>query len=579
MKKHSLMRLGLRPKLYLIILIPLLLICGLTMWTTQLLIQKSSLSTLQQNNQMLTTNTIAQLDKNAIQQMYTSTNPEQSAQYKELRQRLNNVRLETGALYVYMFKRVDDRWLYTVDGAAWDDKDYSPYDTELTLGADRTSALLAGQAITTNVSNDPEWGELFSTFMPIRDEAGKVIGYLGIDISANTVNSVYSVTIKEAYKLVIPIFAGVFILAVAAAMLFIRRMLKQVSEIKHSMEKVTAGDLTVPSKRITGDQLGEISDLNNAMIQHITGMIGSIQHSSTTLQQSSGYIQEVAGSTLRQTEELSRAIQEIASGAGQQAEQTEHSVDQSARLGGIIDEIGTYVDQFGATAEQLTTVRNTVLREHELLLQQGKESVASVQQLQQLSSTLAEQSREAAGISGQVQDIVKQTQILALNASIEASRAGEAGRGFAVVAHEMGQLAQQSGESIREIDRIMGHFVEQIRLIHNEFEQSLTAAEQQENRITECMDSFEQVSRVSEDVQRLAHDLSDNTDRMQHIRREVEEHLTHIAATTEETSAMTEEVSASATEQQQSVAELSDISGNLNRLAVDLKKQAEQFIV
>lgn len=579
MKKHSFMRLGLRPKLYLIILIPLLLICGLTMWTTQLLIQKSSLSTLQQNNQMLTTNTIAQLDKNAIQQMYTSTNPEQSAQYKELRQRLNNVRLETGALYVYMFKRVDDRWLYTVDGAAWDDKDYSPYDTELTLGADRTSALLAGQAITTNVSNDPEWGELFSTFMPIRDEAGKVVGYLGIDISANTVNSVYSVTIKEAYKLVIPIFAGVFILAVVAAMMFIRRMLKQVSEIKHSMEKVTAGDLTVPSQRITGDQLGEISDLNNAMIQHITGMIGSIQHSSTTLQQSSGYIQEVAGSTLRQTEELSRAIQEIASGAGQQAEQTEHSVDQSARLGGIIDEIGTYVDQFGATAEQLTTVRNTVLREHELLLQQGKESVASVQQLQQLSSTLAEQSREAAGISGQVQDIVKQTQILALNASIEASRAGEAGRGFAVVAHEMGQLAQQSGESIREIDRIMGHFVEQIRLIHNEFEQSLTAAEQQENRITECMDSFEQVSRVSEDVQRLAHDLSDNTDRMQHIRREVEEHLTHIAATTEETSAMTEEVSASATEQQQSVAELSDISGNLNRLAVDLKKQAEQFIV
>ncbi len=579
MKKHSFIKLGLRPKLYLIILVPLLLICGLTMWTTQLLIQKSALSTLQQNNQMLATNTIAQLDKNAIQQMYASSNPEQSAQYKELRDRLNNVRLETGALYVYMFNQTDNHWFYTVDGAGWDDKNYSPYNDEMSFAADRTSALLAGKTINTDVANDPEWGELFSTFMPIRDDAGKVIGYLGIDISAKTVNSVYSVTIKEAYKLVIPIFAGVFILAVVAAMLFIRRTLRQVREIKHSMEKVTAGDLTVPSERLTGDQLGEISDLNNAMIQHITGMIASIQHSSATLQQSSGYIQEVAGGTLRQTEELSRAIQEIASGAGQQAEQTEHSVDQSARLGGIMDEIGTYVHQFSSTAEQLTNVRNTVLREHELLLQQGKESVASVQQLQQLSSTLAEQSREAAGISGQVQGIVKQTQILALNASIEASRAGEAGKGFAVVAHEMGQLAQQSGESIREIDRILGHFVEQIRLIHTEFEQSLTAAEQQEHRIAECMESFEQVSQVSEDVQRLAHDLSDNTNRMQHIRHEVEEHLTHIAATTEETSAMTEEVAASAAEQQQSVAELSDISGNLNRLAVDLKKQAEQFVV
>ncbi|WP_322906461.1 methyl-accepting chemotaxis protein [Paenibacillus campi] len=579
MRKHSFLRLGLRPKLYLIILVPLLLICGLTMWTTELLIQKSSLSTLQQSNQMLATNTIAQLDKNAIQQMYTSAHPEQTPQYKELRQKLNDVRLETGALYVYMFNYADHHWFYTVDGAAADDNKYSPYNDEMTFNSDRTTALLAGQTINTDVATDPQWGDLFSTFMPVRDNAGKIIGYLGIDISAETADSVYATTIKEAYKLVIPIFAIVFVIAVLAAMLFIRRMLKQVSQIKHSMEKVAAGDLTVPSKRVTGDQLGEISDLNNAMIQHITGMIASIQHSSTTLQQSSGYIEQVAGRTLRQTEELSRAIQEITSGAGQQAEQTEQSVEQSARLGHIIDEIGTYVQQFGATAERLTDVRNTVLHEHELLLQQGKQSVASVQQLQQLSSTLAEQSRAAAGISGQVQDIVKQTQILALNASIEASRAGEAGKGFAVVAHEMGQLAQQSGESIREIDRILGHFVEQIRLIHTEFEHSLTSAEQQAKRITECMESFEPVSRVSEDVQRLAHNLSDNTERMQHIRRDVEEHLTHIAATTEETSAMSEQVSASATEQQQSVAELSDISGNLNRLAVDLKEQAEQFVV
>lgn len=576
-KRH--IRAGLRLKLYLIILLPLLIIGGLTMWTTQHLIQQSSLSTLQQNNAILTTKTAAGLDQAAIQSINTSTDPEKTAGYKELRNELIKLREQTGAMYVYMFNRVDNKWFYTVDGAPWDDQDYSAYGDDMTFSQSTDSQMQTGQVVTTPLVVDQTWGEMFSTFAPIKNSGGQIIGYLGIDIPAKTVNDVYKNTLVTAYELVIPIFTVVVLLAAIAAMLFIRRMLNQVGQIKHSMEQVTEGNLTVPSKRMTGDQLGEISDLNNAMIAHITSMISSIQHSSDTLQQSSGHISEVSGATLRQTEELSRAIQEIASGATQQAEQTEQSVDQSARLGQIMDEIGSYVHQFSATAQQLTTVRNTVLREHELLLEQGKANVSSVQQLQQLSDTLAEQSRQASGISGQVQDIVKQTQILALNASIEASRAGEAGRGFAVVASEMGQLAQQSGESIREIDRILGQFVQQIVLIHAEFARSLTSAEQQESRIAECMESFEQVSQVSEDVQRLAGDLSDKTERMQHIRREVEEHLTHIAATTEQTSAMTEEVAASALEQQQSVSELTDISGNLNNLAGQLKGQADKFIV
>ncbi|WP_411344016.1 methyl-accepting chemotaxis protein [Paenibacillus sp. WLX1005] len=572
-------RAGLRLKLYLIILVPLLMIGLLTMWTTQHLIQQSSLSTLQQNNVILTTKTAAGLDQAAIQSVNTSSDPEQTTGYKELRDELIKLREQTGAMYVYMFNHVDDKWIYTVDGAPWNDDNYSAYGDDFVFSSAVDRQVLAGQVVTTPLVADNTWGEFFSTFAPIQDSSGQTIGYVGIDIPAKTVSDVYKSTLTTAYQLVIPIFAAVVLLAAIVAMIFIRRTLSQVGEIKHSMEQVTQGNLTIASKRITSDQLGEISDLNNAMIAHITDMISSIQHSSDTLQQSSGHISEVSGATLRQTEELSRAIQEIASGANQQAEQTEQSVDQSARLGQIMDEIGSYVHQFGATAQQLTTVRNTVLHEHELLLEQGKANVSSVQQLQQLSDTLAEQSRQASGISGQVQDIVKQTQILALNASIEASRAGEAGRGFAVVANEMGQLAQQSGESIREIDRILGQFVQQIVLIHAEFARSLTSAEQQEHRIAECMESFEQVSQVSEDVQRLASDLSDKTGRMQHIRHEVEEHLTHIAATTEQTSAMTEEVAASALEQQQSVSELRNISGDLNNLAGQLKGQADKFIV
>lgn len=579
MKRGKNVKLGLRLKLYLMIILPLIVVAVVTLFITQILIKDASLSTMQYNNQKLAENTIANLNIADIQKLSSSNNPEQLKEYRDLRSQLTMLRQETGSLYIYLFNYVDGKWFYTVDGAAWDDEDYSKYGDEFEFSSGIAPEVLSHQMVTTDVATDPTWGELFSTFSPIKDQSGQTIGYLGIDISANAVNAVYSNTLKQAYQMVIPVFAIVLLISILCAMAFIRRMLRQVGEIQSSMEQVTKGDLTVSSKRITGDQLGDISDLNNAMVAHITDMITNIQQGSHTLQESSQYISKVSTGTLRQTEELSRAIHEIATGSTQQAEQTEEAVQHSERLGQIIDEVRSYVERFGDTARQLTQVREQVTQEHQRLLEQGKQNVQQMEQMQLMSRALAEQSQEAANVSGQVQSIVKQTQILALNASIEASRAGEAGKGFAVVASEMRSLAQQSEDSIREIDTILGSFVEQIGGMGHRFDLTMKSVNQQESQIEECMQTFEQVSQVSDEVQGLAVNLAERTAHMQNLRHEVEEQLSYIASATEETSAMTEEVSASAQEQEQSVTELSTISQNLTTLSSQLQSLTNKFIV
>lgn len=571
-------KMDLRLKLYLIILVPLLAMGGLIMWTTTHSSENASVMTMQHNNQQLAVNTASLLGKESesIKTLY-STASEESDEYKSLRDELAKVRLQSGALYVYMYNKTPDGWMYTIDGADWDDTEYSPYGTAMEFNPQIQERLLNGEVVTTGIVDDPTWGKLLSSFTPIKDSQDEIVGYLGIDISAAAVNQVSSESVNNAYRTIIPIFVVVLILSLVMMLLVVRGILRQVRDIKSSLEQVADGNLTVVSKHLSNDQLGDISDLINVMASQLTNILKGIQQGSDTLQQSSANIAETAQTNQRQTEELSRAIEEIAIGSMKQAEETEHSVQHSENLGKIMDEVGTYVQQFTHTSEQLSAVQVQVTREHEVLLEKGRENAKRVEFQQEISRSLTTQSELAASISGQIHNILKQTQILSLNASIEAARAGEAGKGFAVVAGEMGQLAQQSERSIQEIDGILSSFVQEIQRMGTHFEANMVAVKEQEKQIADCLQAFRQVSQLSTEVHELAQRLEDRTMNMHSIRQEVEQHLSYIASATEETSAMAEEVTASAEEQQRSASELSNISGQLAGLAGNLKSYSDQF--
>ncbi|NGZ77110.1 methyl-accepting chemotaxis protein [Saccharibacillus alkalitolerans] len=547
------------------------------MLTIRSAIQQTALNTMQKDTQRLAENTAAVLGEQseAIENVYSGG--ESTEAYRSLRSQLNNLRLQSGVLYVYMLNKTDSGWIYTVDGAPWDDEEYSQLGTEAEFDADAESELLRGETVNTPVAYSEEWGSLFSSFTPIRDAEGAAIGYLGIDVSAATLEQVTSATLSDTYRIVIPFFAAVLLLSMLVMLLVINRLLKQVAGIKAGLEQAAEGNLDVSVRRITGDQLGDIAKLTEHMTARMAGMIEEIKVGAETLVRSSGRVEETANTNRQQAEEMARAIHEIAAGSMQQAEQTEQASRLTDELGGMMDEVGSYVRQFAGMSEQLGTLQAQVSREHGTLLEKSRGNAHRVDDLTSMSRELNEKTKLAASISGRLNAIVKQTQILSLNAAIEASRAGEAGKGFAVVAGEMGGLAQQSKDSIQEIESILTSFVVQVDRMNEHFEANRTDVRQQELQISECLEAFEAVRGISMQIEELAGRLDRRTADMQDARREVEQHMNDIASATEQTSAMTEEVSASAEEQQRSAGELSGISGRLSELADRMQSAVGQF--
>ncbi|MEJ8303264.1 methyl-accepting chemotaxis protein [Saccharibacillus sacchari] len=577
MKAGKRKTLGLRTKLYLIILVPLVVIGILVMLTTRSAIKQAALTTMQEDTRRLAENTAIHLGQqaSAIQSVYADG--EKAPAYRTLRDELSTLRQQAGVLYVYMLNHTEAGWTYTVDGADWGDDDYSPFGSEASFDADVDTGLLQGETVNTPVVHSAEYGDLFSSFTPIRDESGSVIGYLGIDVDANTLRQVAANTLADSYRLIVPLFAATLLLSMLIMLLVVNRLLKQVDGIKKGLERVAEGNLDASVEKITGDQLGDIAVLTGHMTARITDMIGQIKSGSDTLVLSAGHVGKTAGTNNQQAEELARAIREIASGSMQQAEETERAAQLTDRLGGMMDEVASYVRHFTDVSEKLGSVQAEVSREHEALLGKSRDNMRRTADLTGMSAELDRKSKLAASVSERLNTIVKQTQILSLNATIEASRAGEAGKGFAVVAGEMGLLAQQSKDSIREIETILGSFVEQVDRMNEHFEANRVSAQEQEMQIAQCLRTFGEVSDLSKQIETLAERLDGRAGDMQSARREVEQHMNDIAAATEQTSAMTEQVSASAEEQQRSALELDTIARRLSEVADGMQTVARQF--
>jgi len=372
---------------------------------------------------------------------------------------------------------------------------------------------------------------------------------LGVEVDKATEMA----SLSETLKIKVAIGVGIFILVMLTVAVLVRFLLTDLLRMGRALGYIAAGegDLTKRIETSSKDEVGKIATDFNHFIASLHTIISKLEHTATDLGIQSDMIAE-------KTEQNSRKIH-------QQQVETNQVADSIDQLSEATDSILGHV---GNTSDQV----RTTLKLGEQGITQVDKSQQSVKELADKLSTASQVvinlNNSAQGITSilnTIEEIAEQTNLLALNAAIEAARAGEAGRGFAVVADEVRSLSQRTSSSTNKIQHVMESVqqsaMEATDLMNSSGElaqRSVSDAIEAQSMLSDIVSAVQQISTLSEQIAAA-------TEQQAAISREIHSNTQNIRS-------VADDLAHDAEESEEQVHRLSTLAG-------DLKKEAGKFII
>jgi methyl-accepting chemotaxis protein len=334
------------------------------------------------------------------------------------------------------------------------------------------------------------------------------------------------------------------------AVLMARSITGAISAMVSLIQEIAAKNLGAEDMPITSqDEIGQAGTALNGMKNNLRDMIQSIagtaEHVASASEEiSSSAAQQAQGAETQkdQTTQVSTAMQEMSSTVAQVSENSNHAAEASRQAAETARHGGSIVDDtLGKMRAIAEAVRATAKKVDEL----GKSS------------------DQIGRIVGAIDDIADQTNLLALNAAIEAARAGEQGRGFAVVADEVRKLAERTTSATKEIAQMIQNIQDETRVAVSAMEAGTSQAEEGVKSTAQAGDSLKEIIRMAEQVGEMIAHIATAATQQSSATEQVNQNMDQIARLVKE----------SAVGSQQSAKACQDLSG----LALDLQKMVGNF--
>ena len=352
---------------------------------------------------------------------------------------------------------------------------------------------------------------------------------------------------------------------------------RSIRDIISVLKKASEGDLTVTVKTRRKDEFNILSNNINNMITNMKGLISKSANVATTVISSTENVQQNSELLLTASKDISIAISEIQEGITQQAQDTEQSLRQTDDLANQINLVNEHTYQISRIANETKTVVNNGFNEVEELNSATKSNIDITNKTIKDIEDLERESKAITEIIGVINDIAAQTNLLSLNASIEAARAGDAGRGFSVVAEEIRKLSEKSVSASGEIEQIITNIIKKTQATAVTVKQTEGISKTTEKRLFEVVNLFNNINTHVDELAEKMNDISTTMTVMNEAKNDTLHAIESISAVSEETSAASEEVDATAQQQLEAVTKLNEAAISLKNDSSELAKAIRLF--
>lgn len=419
-------------------------------------------------------------------------------------------------------------------------------------------------------------GIYYAYYQPLINSDGSVIGAIEAVVESSRVDE----TVNSQLVGIIGFSVLFLVLAAVAVVVLAKGMADGLIKTQKFLGKIVKGVLdTEPDKKLQkrDDEMGDIYRMSVKLQTMLYDIVNEIKASAGQLSESADQLTLMAQETKETADGVIVAVAEISQGAQLQAKDTADTNNNIISMGQQIDNIVEEVENLNRNANRMAEKESESEQIIDELNLSSQETKVAVMQVAEQIALMSASIKNITTAVEMIQNVADETNLLALNASIEAARVGEAGRGFAVVAEQIGKLAVQSNSSIGEIEQIVLEVVSTSERMVDIMDNVKQKMELQQSKLEETMSKSVMVSNEVEKSKKKIEIIRGNVDALNQFGNAIESAVSNLAAVSSQNAASADNTKESANAMSDTMNELKISSEKLLKLSAELEQALDVF--